>query len=266
MCESFKKKKNVELSRDLNQRYHELKKGIINNKIEESFQQAISLYQTYQNEPSISIICTFLAELFDDLNKNEDAEFFYRKAVELSPDKISFYIKLSNFYRKRNLFNSSLLVLNTAKELFPSNLLLHNEFSETYYGINKLRDSLEEAFYCYNKSSDPDYLLKIGIIYKTIESQYYVNLKKNYCFVLRFPLFFTKCYYVLKEPEIDLHDDTNFSYPDKKFLSDYIKKLYNYEKLVKNKYSTYYPTDSINYFNRYLKEGGNKNELKGLIE
>jgi tetratricopeptide (TPR) repeat protein len=165
--EKLKIKKNVEIYRYLNSEYSTLNGLVSEKKIDEAYRKAIYLYNKYPEQSGI--ICIFLADFYYAVNNLKDAEWFYRKAIEIDNRNVGFYVKLSYFYRINNKMNSSLLILNECAKFAQFNQLLLYEYGEYYYQMKDYLKALDYMQKVYDYNNNKQILIKIQDIYKLID-------------------------------------------------------------------------------------------------
>ncbi len=147
-------KKSIKLDKRLFQSYYSL--GIIYTDMQEHDKAIENYIKALELNNQSSEAHNNLANLFSSLN-NPEAEFHYKKTIELLPNEIYPRLNFSNYLIKHNKFSESLEHLEELLEMGLESKEIYNSLGVSYKGLND-DDSASKMF---NKSLeiDPEFTL-----------------------------------------------------------------------------------------------------------
>ena len=125
-------KKSLKIDKKLFQSYYSL--GIIYTDMQE-FDKAIeNYYKAIEIDKNSSAAHNNLANLFSSLN-NTEAEYHYKKTVDLVPDKIYPRLNISNYYIKNSKFADAKNYLNELIEMGLKSKEVYNSLGVAHKGL-----------------------------------------------------------------------------------------------------------------------------------
>ncbi|MGM0606862.1 MAG: tetratricopeptide repeat protein [Candidatus Muiribacteriota bacterium] len=124
-----------------------------------------------------------IADISEENNRLEEAEFSLKKALSINPLSENVYLKLSDILARRGLFDESLEYLDEYKEKFPEKQE-YDELNKTYAKlyktkgeINKARDYLSKI----KNTGEKEYLYEMGeVLYLTEDFDGALDMFRTY--------------------------------------------------------------------------------------
>ena len=175
---SIKKRKEIEIKRYLNIEYKNLNQLIREKNIIKAHDKAVELYKRYPKQSGI--ICIVLGDIYNGMNDQKKAEWFYREAIKIGPKEVFYYIKLSFFYRYRKQLESSIIILNACEKFAPLNPLLLDEYGECFFDLGEYKKAIKYWKKGYKYSKNINILLRIGKMYYVLKDPRSENFFNQY--------------------------------------------------------------------------------------
>ena len=147
-------KKSLKLDKKLFQSYYSL--GIIYTDMNEHDKAIESYIKALEINNGSSEAHNNLANLFSYLN-NPEAEYHYKKTIELNPNEIYPRLNMSNYFIKNNKFNDSLKHLQDMIELGLESKEVYNSLGVSYKGLND--DDNASKMFLKSLDMDPNFTL-----------------------------------------------------------------------------------------------------------
>ena len=147
-------KKSLKLDKKLFQSYYSL--GIIYTDMQEHDKAVENYNKALELNSQSSEAHNNLANLFSSLN-NPEAEFHYKKTIELLPNEIYPRLNYSNYLIKHNKFSESLEHLEELIEMGLESKEVYNSLGVSYKGLND-DDSASKMFHK-SLEIDPEFTL-----------------------------------------------------------------------------------------------------------
>ena len=147
-------KKSLKIDKKLFQSYYSL--GIIYTDMF-NFEKAVNSYTTaIELDSTSSAAHNNLANLFSNMD-NKEAEYHYKKNIELVPNEIYPRLNIANYYIKNSMFNESLFFLNELLDMGLSSKEVYNSLGVSYKGLEDDKNARE--MFSKSLEIDPDFLL-----------------------------------------------------------------------------------------------------------
>ena len=106
--------------------------------IHENYTEALEHFALAQSfEPLFAKPYFFLGKISVQLDKETDAENYFKKCLEIEDNYINAIIELAQIYTNRNDFKNMLFYLQKAIEVSPGNFQLFVNLGRAYYNLNK---------------------------------------------------------------------------------------------------------------------------------
>ena len=143
--EKLKDKINVSASEDIDRKVTKLQINWLKNLlIEKEFQRVLSeskkLLSRYKNQESIYNI---MGIAYGSLNRAEEAEKFYRKAIEIEPNFFKPYSNLSLALKDQGKLEEAIEVANKALKLQPSSAEVYNNLGILFQELGEPGKAIE---------------------------------------------------------------------------------------------------------------------------
>lgn len=113
-----------------------------------------------------------LANLSQDLDKEDDAETFLKKAISINPEYDKAHYNLANIYLSKNKYNMAIEEYKLAIKYKKDFAFYHYNLACTYLAqknYNKAISSFKKAIEL--KKDEPSFYYNIAIAYKAVEKQ-----------------------------------------------------------------------------------------------
>ena len=137
--------KSVKLDSNLFQSYYSL--GIVYSDLNQHENAVEAYYKALNVNDKSAAAHNNLANLFSNTN-NPEAEYHYKKLVELEPTEVYPRLNMANYYIKRDQFNEAISSLNELVDMGIATKEVYNSLGVSYKGLDDTKNAIsmfEEA-------------------------------------------------------------------------------------------------------------------------